>query len=602
MARVEIGEVVDKAQPVLGPAGNVTARVVGAGLSVQVNVRGAAAGTVYQAATGAATFPNPLTSDSNGRVEGWLEEGSYDLVVSGSGITPYTQQFEAASGVTLAAVSSGQITALVTKEAPINPKHPQYGAVMDGVADDSAAWQAAANAVPATGGEILHPGGTSVAHSVRLKSGTKLLAIGPGAKLKLRDAAPAIGGDYPAAWVAHRVLLTNANAGSSGNTNIEIDGVELDGNHAGNSALEAYPLILFGVRNLRIPKLTFGNCGRAGLLLGASQSAFVQNSDVQFGQIVGFDVGLVGGWGAVGVVSVDRFQLDQLLVRGSADYCIDFEPNVATNELIRQVQIGKVVGFDCGSGVVVNCAGKQAADTVQVAMVELRDGPTYAVARLARFSNVNRPQLWGASSGGYVPNFEPVLLEACGDFLVAGVEAPGAYNGDAATANRGGVRVDNCTGGLVTLCDLPGGGNQQYAVLETGTSNNTVVHGNRRLGGSLGRALLVGAASFLGQNGPDEGWVAPALSGTWANQAGYNPAGYYKDATGRVHLRGGVTGGAVPSTIFTLPAGYRPLNEQRHAVMANGAFGYVTVQTTGIVQASGGAVPFSLDGLSFRTT
>lgn len=95
MARVEIGEVVDKAQAVLGPAGNVTARVVGAGLSVQVNVRGGAAGTVYQAATGAATWPNPLTSDANGRVEGWLEEGSYDLVVSGSGITTYTQQFEA---------------------------------------------------------------------------------------------------------------------------------------------------------------------------------------------------------------------------------------------------------------------------------------------------------------------------------------------------------------------------------------------------------------------------------------------------------------------------------------------------------------------------
>jgi hypothetical protein len=36
-----------------------------------------------------------------------------------------------------------------------------------------------------------------------------------------------------------------------------------------------------------------------------------------------------------------------------------------------------------------------------------------------------------------------------------------------------------------------------------------------------------------------------------------NPAGYYKDAFGIVHLTGSITGGPPPSYAFTLPAGYR---------------------------------------------
>lgn len=96
--RVEINEVVLRTyakppvldQPVLAPA---------VGASVQVNVRGGGAATVYAAATGGGTLPNPLTTDSQGRIDGWLEQGSYDLVVSGGGIAaPYTQPFEAAAG------------------------------------------------------------------------------------------------------------------------------------------------------------------------------------------------------------------------------------------------------------------------------------------------------------------------------------------------------------------------------------------------------------------------------------------------------------------------------------------------------------------------
>ena len=89
MSRVEIPEAV------ITVAGAAVS-----GASVQVNVRSSgAAATVYTSATGGATNANPLSTDSSGRIEGWLEEGSYDLVVSGTGISTYTQRMEASAGV-----------------------------------------------------------------------------------------------------------------------------------------------------------------------------------------------------------------------------------------------------------------------------------------------------------------------------------------------------------------------------------------------------------------------------------------------------------------------------------------------------------------------
>lgn len=70
------------------------------GAAVQVNVRNGGPTTVYVAETGGETRPNPLTSDAVGRIEGWVEEGSYDLVVSKGppqAITEYTERFEAIS-------------------------------------------------------------------------------------------------------------------------------------------------------------------------------------------------------------------------------------------------------------------------------------------------------------------------------------------------------------------------------------------------------------------------------------------------------------------------------------------------------------------------
>lgn len=84
MARIRLSETV------LAPSGTYLTAVTGA--SVQVNVRGGASATVYAAATGGTTVANPQII-TNGVIAGYVELGSYDLVIDG-----VTHEFEALVG------------------------------------------------------------------------------------------------------------------------------------------------------------------------------------------------------------------------------------------------------------------------------------------------------------------------------------------------------------------------------------------------------------------------------------------------------------------------------------------------------------------------
>jgi hypothetical protein len=77
---------------VLGPDGRPLA---GAAATVRTRPGGATA-TVYSAETGTGTSPNPLTSDAQGRVNGWLERGAYDVTITAAGLTTYVEQIDSA--------------------------------------------------------------------------------------------------------------------------------------------------------------------------------------------------------------------------------------------------------------------------------------------------------------------------------------------------------------------------------------------------------------------------------------------------------------------------------------------------------------------------
>lgn len=108
------------------------------------------------------------------------------------------------------------------------------------------------------------------------------------------------------------------------------------------------------------------------------------------------------------------------------------------------------------------------------------------------------------------------------------------------------------------------------------------------------------------RSGPEQPRVVgaagePAFAGTWANYggAGEPTAAFYKDRN-RVYLRGLVTGGAAGSTIFTLPAGYRPIGNARFPCEAGGAYAMVYVTAAGAVIFYTGTTPVALEPVNFR--
>lgn len=105
----------------------------------------------------------------------------------------------------------------------------------------------------------------------------------------------------------------------------------------------------------------------------------------------------------------------------------------------------------------------------------------------------------------------------------------------------------------------------------------------------------------------DVDWTALTLSGTWVDAAGAR-AHYTRDESGRVSLRGQVSGGGAGTQICVLPPGNRPTQSMEWIMRAQGGVVLcaVLVATTGIVTvtanlASASATGIRLDSITFPT-
>lgn len=131
--------------------------------------------------------------------------------------------------------------------------------------------------------------------------------------------------------------------------------------------------------------------------------------------------------------------------------------------------------------------------------------------------------------------------------------------------------------------------------------------------GSNGQALVADSAQTLGVAWAGEvartvvgaGGGAPAFAGTWTHFDAtnvYQKVSYYKGADGRVYLCGMAAAGTINTTLFTLPAGYRPAANREFSVASNNAFGLVEVSSAGVVKPVVGNNSWvSLDTVSFET-
>lgn len=100
--------------------------------------------------------------------------------------------------------------------------------------------------------------------------------------------------------------------------------------------------------------------------------------------------------------------------------------------------------------------------------------------------------------------------------------------------------------------------------------------------------------TFIGQD-----WILKAttpLAGTWVDAAG-SRFGYTKDVTGRVSVRGFVSGGGAGATVVTLPAGYRPSSNLEFTMRANAVVSAVSVSTAGVLTVTANLPTASASGI-----
>lgn len=102
----------------------------------------------------------------------------------------------------------------------------------------------------------------------------------------------------------------------------------------------------------------------------------------------------------------------------------------------------------------------------------------------------------------------------------------------------------------------------------------------------------------------DTNWTAPAMSNSWVNfGAPYATVGYILDAAGFVHLRGLIKSGTTNTTVFTLPAGYRPEAEAQFVGLCNGttaAVGGIDVTSAGVVSVTNYSSQIDLGQVTFK--
>ena len=98
-----------------------------------------------------------------------------------------------------------------------------------------------------------------------------------------------------------------------------------------------------------------------------------------------------------------------------------------------------------------------------------------------------------------------------------------------------------------------------------------------------------------------EDWKTPDLLNGWMRHGvDYNPAGYFRDKNGIVHLRGLVINGS-SEIIFILPLGYRPSYREIHSVISDDIIGRIDILSNGqVLKVKGSNGWISLDGITFR--
>jgi hypothetical protein len=443
-----------------------------------------------------------------------------------------------------------------------------FGAIGDGVADDTAAIQAALDACHAAGaGSVYAPAGTYLTGQINM----------PGDNIAVRGAGS--GFVYGSGGTVRTVF--KAKPGTTLVFNLVATGLVVD--RAGclleDFAVDGNLIATYGIKvsgpNL-LNRVKARGCLTAGCLLSdftnsthITKCAFVDN--------FGWGLQVIGAGTTVFSVTETNLSLNQL---GGADCEAGFLP--AFKNCVFESNSGPAVrlyhpdaGGAFGGFSFEDCWFEDNAATAGTFAVDV-DAQTRSEARAPlhiKFKNCRLSSSVATRKHVRVLCGKWITFEDC--------------NFDSSTAS------DTITLGaearFVAFIESSTG----YGVGLSATQlDNAIAQGVRCYASDREVKRVVGA-----------GAPAPAFTNSWANIGSGSPvAQYWFDRRGNVRLQGRISAGAIGSSAFTLPVGYRPSVTMVFAVSSNGAFGEVVIQPTGVVIPNVGSnVSFNLNAISFST-
>jgi hypothetical protein len=533
------------------------------------------------------------------------------LPLTGVELVPVVQ-----SGVTKQVVAAGIGTGVVNVKA--------YGAIGDGVANDTAAIQAAIAAAPVNGA-VFFPAGVFCGYVFVWRSDISLIGAGSAATtIKLPNNCASVtvpwepGGTItglPNVIEIGQCALGNAAAAYS---NVTVRGMTLDGNYTNNIApvtdLFGHGLIATKVSNLVLADVVGKNCYATGIDIVinsnyAKVSARVENCGnalILGGRYPNFDINS-SKYGIFDIISSGGYYGGRML------------DNCWGNQLNITVYNPSITGLVYNN----QSVNVSYSNTINVSVIDgCSGGQGVSVGNLCYSSTVNATIRNVAGTGFYAAGSSEANAPRSNKFNVNTFGCGGSAVYDAGLFNQYEIcsRYDGDTGpaGSFFAVDINGKNNQFVINIEdqpTPQVRGVVIRSGATSNAIVDYKFNTNVQTFLNQEtgnttkyfnpqipySPVIGtWQSVSLNGGWSNTFGapYPVVGYTIDAAGRVSVRGTVTGGS--GTIFTLPAGFRPTNSMLFPTWANSALGRLEVDSAGAVTlASGTATSVDLSPITF---
>ena len=462
--------------------------------------------------------------------------------------------------ITYTPAGTGAVATTVQKKLRETVSVKDFGAVGDGVTDDTAAIKAAIASLGAKGGEVCFPAGTyKFTSKITINTPVRLVGAGRGINgtnysTRLVKTGSFLGIEFlQGAAYGGLFDLTVDRSGSDASDGVYVASGRIDAQRVSIYNQGRYGLNVYDANCSSFHAIEIASCGSDGLYLDGNPAAPDDNGML----FTGLDIRVCGGNG-INIIKGFSNTFIAPSLQGNAGYGIKI--NDDNNLFFGVYSEANTLGY-------LNFGANADRNHLQFGIVS----DTITV------SNPTGSNTWTIPGDSVsTMNLGSLLLQSS-------------------------LKIGN-----------PASGAAGYLLLQdTGTTYSLTLEGT---GASLTMPIKSagGGVLTLDVDAITTGSLqTPSLQNSWTDFGGSRlPARYYKDKFGTVIFQGSIknanpiSGGE--SMLFQLPAGYRPAGRVRLPVMTlNGTtptFGNITIDSDGYVYAnSGGNTEFALDGVLFRT-